>query len=97
MEKSTKLSKPLLLNIILFGFMGQVAWAVENNFFNMYLFNRIGGNEYDIANMVAASAATASFTIGVFTIRTSARRAGILLSINSVTIPIVPEIISRTL
>ena len=59
MEKSTKLSKPLLLNIILFGFMGQVAWAVENNFFNMYLFNRIGGNADDIANMVAASAATA--------------------------------------
>lgn len=59
MEKSTKLSKSLLLNIILFGFMGQVAWAVENNFFNMYLFNRVGGNEYDIANMVAASAVTA--------------------------------------
>ena len=59
MEKSTKLSKSLLLNIILFGFMGQVAWAVENNFFNMYLFNRIGGNADDIANMVAASAATA--------------------------------------
>ncbi|MBQ9850652.1 MAG: MFS transporter [Clostridia bacterium] len=59
MEKSKKLTPSLLFNIILFGFMGQVAWAVENNFFNMYLYNRIGGTEYDIANMVAASAATA--------------------------------------
>ena len=59
MKKEAKLSKSLLFNIILFGFMGQVAWAVENNFFNMYLYNRIGGTEYDIANMVAASAATA--------------------------------------
>lgn len=59
MKKESKLGKSLLFNIILFGFMGQVAWAVENNFFNMYLYNRIGGTEYDIANMVAASAATA--------------------------------------
>ncbi len=59
MKKEAKLGKSLLFNIILFGFMGQVAWAVENNFFNMYLYNRIGGTEYDIANMVAASAATA--------------------------------------
>ena len=43
MQKEAKLSKSLLLNIILFGFMGQVAWAVENNFFNLFLFNEIGG------------------------------------------------------
>ncbi len=62
MQKSTKLGKNLLINLILFGFMGQVAWAVENNFFNMYLFNRVGGNADDIANMVAASAVTAVLT-----------------------------------
>lgn len=62
MQKSTKLGKNLLLNLILFGFMGQVAWAVENNFFNMYLFNRVGGDADDIANMVAASAVTAVLT-----------------------------------
>lgn len=62
MQKSTKLGKNLLLNLVLFGFMGQVAWAVENNFFNMYLFNRVGGNADDIANMVAASAVTAVLT-----------------------------------
>ena len=30
-------------NIIVFGFMGQVAWAVENIYFNTFLFNYIGG------------------------------------------------------
>ncbi len=59
MSNSKKLGRPLLINLILFGFMGQVAWAVENNFFNMYLYNRVGGNPDDISNMVAASAATA--------------------------------------
>lgn len=62
MQKSTKLGKNLLLNLILFGFMGQVAWAVENNFFNTYLFNVVGGNANDIANMVAASSVTAVLT-----------------------------------
>lgn len=62
MQKSTKLGKNLLLNLILFGFMGQVAWAVENNFFNMYLFNVVGGTSVDVADMVAASAVTAVLT-----------------------------------
>ena len=62
MEKNAKLSKSLILNIILFGFMGQVAWAVENNFFNLFLFNEIGGNSTDISNMVAASSIVAVLT-----------------------------------
>lgn len=40
MEKAKKLSPSLILNILLFGFMGQVAWAVENNFFNLFLLDR---------------------------------------------------------
>ena len=62
MENKGKLSKSLILNIILFGFMGQVAWAVENNFFNLFLFNEIGGNSTDISNMVAASSVVAVLT-----------------------------------
>lgn len=62
MSKSSKLGKFTIFNIILFGFMGQVAWAVENNFFNTFLFNEIGGNSADIANMVAASSVIAVFT-----------------------------------
>ncbi len=62
MEKKDKLGKSLILNIILFGFMGQVAWAVENNFFNLFLFNEIGGDSNDISNMVAASSVVAVLT-----------------------------------
>ena len=62
MENNSKLGKSLLLNILLFGFMGQVAWAVENNFFNLFLFNEIGGDSVDISNMVAASSVVAVLT-----------------------------------
>ncbi len=62
MEKKDKLSKSLILNVLLFGFMGQVAWAVENNFFNLFLFNEIGGDSNDISNMVAASSIVAVLT-----------------------------------
>lgn len=61
MEKSAKLGKLTLLNIILFGFIGQVAWAVENNFFNTFLFS-FGGTTKDISTMVAASAVVAVVT-----------------------------------
>lgn len=62
MEKAKKLSPSLILNILLFGFMGQVAWAVENNFFNLYLFNEVGGTPEDISNMVTASSIVAVLT-----------------------------------
>ena len=62
MGKKAKLGKNAFFNIILFGFMGQVAWAVENNFFNLFLFNEIGGDSNDISNMVAASSVVAVLT-----------------------------------
>ena len=57
-----KLSKRIWFNIVLFGFIGQVAWNVENMYFNTFLFNRIGGTTDDINKMVAASAVTAMLT-----------------------------------
>lgn len=62
MNKASKLGKAAIFNIILFGFMGQVAWAVENNYFNTFLFNVIGGSSKDIAHMVAASSIVAVAT-----------------------------------
>lgn len=62
MSKSSKLTGNLWLNIVLFGFMGQVAWAVENNFFNLFLFNEIGGTPEDISRMVTASSVVAVLT-----------------------------------
>lgn len=40
-KNSAKLGGRIWLNIILFGLMGQVAWAVENMFFNTFLYNSI--------------------------------------------------------
>lgn len=57
-----KLSKNIWSNLILFGFMGQVAWSMENVYFNTFLFNAIGGTTRDIARMVALSAMTAVVT-----------------------------------
>lgn len=57
-----KLSKNIWGNLILFGFMGQVAWGMENIYFNTFLYNYIGGTTKDIARMVALSAMTAVVT-----------------------------------
>ena len=61
MSDNKKLSPSLLMNIILFGFMGQVAWAVENNFFNLYML-KIGGDMHDISIMIGVSAIVAFLT-----------------------------------
>ncbi len=70
----SKLGGRLLFNMILFGFMGQVAWNVENMFFNTFLFNSVYADAPQnavngtvsvvsaINIMVAASAATAVVT-----------------------------------
>ncbi len=60
--KSTKLGAKIWISIIVFGFIGQLAWVIENMYFNVYLFNEIGGTSKDIAAMVAASAITAAVT-----------------------------------
>lgn len=58
----TKLSGRVWFNIVLFGFIGQVAWNVENMYFNTFLFNKVGGTTNDINIMVAASAVAAVLT-----------------------------------
>lgn len=62
MEKSKKLSGKLVFNLVLFGLMGQIAWAVENQFFNTFLYNEVGGTAKDISVMVALSAVVAVLT-----------------------------------
>lgn len=57
-----KLSKKTWTTIILFGLIGQIAWSIENNEFNLFLFNYIGGSTSDIAKMVAYSAIAATIT-----------------------------------
>ncbi len=57
-----QLSKKSWATIIIFGLIGQIAWAIENNEFNLFLFNYIGGTTTDIARMVAWSAGAATVT-----------------------------------
>ena len=50
MAKSTsKLGGRIWFNVILFGFMGQIAWAVENMLFNTFLYNAIYNGASQIA------------------------------------------------
>ncbi len=69
-----KLKGRVWFNLIVFGFMGQIAWNVENMYFNTFLYNSVynGASQSAvdgaldvmsaISVMVAASAATAVFT-----------------------------------
>ncbi len=80
--ENQKLSARIWLNLILFGFLGQIAWAVENVYFNTFLFNSIGGSTRDISRMVALSAVTAvvtTFLMGTLSDRIGKRKPFICL------------------
>lgn len=64
MDNNSKitLSKKTWLAIVLFGLFGQIAWAVENMYFNLFLFDAIGGSTRDIQNMVMISGIVATIT-----------------------------------
>lgn len=61
-EKKVTSLKGYWFTFVMFGFVGQLAWNIENMYFNTFLFNFIGGTTTDIANMVAASAIVATVT-----------------------------------
>ena len=58
----TKLSARVWASFILIGLVGQVAWTVENMYFNVFLYNTISSDPSYIAAMVAASAVAATVT-----------------------------------
>lgn len=59
--KGTKKTK-FLLTLIIFSLVGQVAWVVENMYFNVFIYNMFGASADDISLMVALSAVTATVT-----------------------------------
>lgn len=88
-QKDGKLGGRIWFNIILFGFMGQIAWAVENMFFNTFLYNSVyNGASQEAVNgsidvmsaistMVAASAAftvVATFLMGTLSDKIGKRK-----------------------
>ncbi len=75
--KGSKISGRVWISIILFGLFGQIAWTVENMYFNVFLYDTISGNPDYIAAMVAASAVTATITtliMGVYSDRIGKRK-----------------------
>lgn len=73
-----KLTKRSWALIILLSFFGQVAWALENNFFNLFIQDAFGASLADVALMVSASALTATATtlfVGAWSDRVGRRKA----------------------
>ncbi len=56
------LNKRTWIALILLGFAGQLAWGVENQYFNAFVYDRITPDPRPISWMVAASAVTATLT-----------------------------------
>ena len=72
--------------IVLLALVGQIAWAVENNFFNLFIQDAFGASLNDMALMVSASALVATATtllVGTWSDRVGHRKifvvAGTLL------------------
>ena len=61
-DTPTILSKSTWLSLILLGFAGQLAWGVENQYFNTFMYDNITPDPRPISWMVAASAITATLT-----------------------------------
>ena len=54
--------KKFLPTLIIFSLVGQIAWVVENMYFNVFIYNMFGASPEDISLMVALSAASATIT-----------------------------------
>ncbi len=57
-----KLSPRFWLVLTIFSLMGQVAWVVENMYFNVFIYKMFHASAADISAMVTASAVTATLT-----------------------------------
>lgn len=58
----TKLSGRFWFALTLFSLIGQVAWVVENMYFNVFIYKMFNATAADISAMVAASAIAATLT-----------------------------------
>ena len=68
--------------LILFGLIGQIAWVVENMYFNVFIYNMFSASPADISLMVAASSVVATVTtilIGALSDKVGKRRLFISL------------------
>ncbi|MBQ7915914.1 MAG: MFS transporter [Firmicutes bacterium] len=57
-----KLTRKFWAAMLIFGLMGQVAWVVENMYFNVFIYKMFHASAGDISLMVAASSVAATLT-----------------------------------
>lgn len=72
-----KLGKKFWFALVLFGLIGQVAWVVENMYFNVFIYKMFHASASDISLMVGASAVAATLTtilMGALTDRVGKRK-----------------------
>ncbi len=62
MNNTAKKSRRFWWALAIFSLMGQVAWVVENMYFNVFIYKMFHASAADISAMVAASAVTATLT-----------------------------------
>ena len=60
--KKTRLSSKFWIAITIFSLIGQVAWVVENMYFNVFIYKMFHASAADISSMVSASAISATLT-----------------------------------
>ena len=73
-----KLTKKFWFALVIFSLIGQVAWVVENMYFNVFIFEEFNANADQIALMVSLSAVTATITtliMGVLSDKIGKRKA----------------------
>ena len=58
----TKNRTKFFLTLVIFSLTGQIAWVVENMYFNVFIYKMFGASAADISAMVAASAVAATLT-----------------------------------
>ncbi len=77
-----KLSGKFWLSLTIFSLVGQVAWVIENMYFNVFIYKMFGASPSDISAMVSASAVAATVTtllIGALSDRLGKRKIFICL------------------
>ncbi|MEA3440014.1 MAG: MFS transporter [Chloroflexota bacterium] len=80
-HKTTKIPSQTWFVIIMLSLAGQIAWSVENSWFNTFVFDTITPNPTPVALMVAVSAITATVTtlvMGTFSDRKGRRKPFLL-------------------
>lgn len=73
-----KSGKKFFLTLVIFSLVGQIAWVVENMYFNVFIYKMFNASATDISLMVSASAISATLTtilVGAFSDKVGKRKA----------------------